>query len=295
VILRSLLYAPANHERHATKALRGAADGVILDLEDAVAIDQKANARHAVVELLRSRPAEGPQAYVRVNGLSTPFGYDDLLAVAPISPDGIVLPKCESERDVMVVDWFLAQLERQAGLESGGIHLIPIIETAAGLANVDQIASASRRVSRINFGAGDFTLDTGMTWEPENEGVLWAKIRVVLASRTAGLDAPLDTVFRNLDDPDGLLQEARKAKRLGFQGKNCIHPAQVEIVNSVFTPTAVEVARARRLVDAFESAARAGTASIVVDGEFVDYPIAERARRTVALADRLEAKHSQRN
>jgi len=227
---------------------------------------------------------------VRVNALNTPFGYDDLRAVAPSSPDGIVLPKSESAQDVLAADWLLLQLERQAGLEAGGIRLIPIVETAAGLANVDEIAAASRRVTRISFGAGDFTLDLGISWEPDNEAVLWAKIRLIVASRTAHLDAPLDSVYPNLSDFDGLRREAEKAKRLGFQGKNCIHPSQVEIVNSVFTPTAAEISRARRLLDAFEAATRQGTASIVVDGDFVDYPIAERARRLIDLADRLAAK-----
>ena len=261
-----------------------------MDLEDAVAIDEKVRARHAVVELLRSRPPRGPLAFVRINALSTPFGYEDLLAVAPSRPDGIVLPKCESERDVLVADWLLVQLERQAGLQAGDMRLIPIVETATGLANLDKIASASRRVSRISLGAGDFTLDMGMAWEPDNEAVVWAKIRLILASRIAGLDPPLDTVFPNLDDNDGLLREAQKAKGLGFQGKNCIHPSQVEIVNTVFTPTAVEIARARRLLNAFEAALREGTASIVVDGEFVDYPVAERARRIIDLSGQLAAR-----
>jgi len=290
VILRSLLFAPANHARHVAKALNGLADGVILDLEDAVALAEKGHARNGVEQLLRNRALGGPLVFVRVNAMSTPFGYDDLLAVAPSGPDGIVLPKCESEDDVLAADRLLHQVEQQAHLDAGRIRLIPIIETAAGLTKIDEIASASPRVSRITFGAGDFTLDIGAVWEPGNEAVLWAKIRVVVASRTAGLDAPVDTVFPDLRDTDGLLREAQTAKRLGFQGKACIHPTQVETVNAVFTPTAQEIARARRIVNVFEAAASAGTASIQVDGEFVDYPIAERARRVLDLADELVAR-----
>ena len=292
VILRSILYTPANHERHAAKDMAGEADGVILDLEDAVALSEKARAREAAVEILRNRSAKGPSAFVRVNGLGTPFAYDDLVAVGPMRPDGIVLPKCESARDVRIVDAILLDLEKKHGLEALSIDLIAVVETAAGLVKIDEIAGASPRVRRISLGAADLSLDAGLVWEPGNEAILWAKIRTVIASRAAGLDPPVDTVFPNLRDDEGLVGEANQAKRLGFQGKACIHPSQVELVNQVFSPTAHEVERALRLLAAFEAATSAGTASIQVGGEFVDYPVAARARRVLDLADRLARGHA---
>jgi citrate lyase subunit beta / citryl-CoA lyase len=289
VILRSLLFAPANHARHAAKALAGTADGAILDLEDAVEVGQKPLARAALPELLANRDPDATWArvFVRVNDLSTEHAYQDLLAVARPEVHGVVLPKCESAQDVRTADWLLLQLERERGLPPRSVRLMPIVETAAGLTRVHEIAAASPRIDRLNFGAGDFSLDLGMPWHPGNEAVLWARITVVAASRAAGLAPPLDTVFPDLRDGEGLRREAEQAKRLGFVGKACIHPAQVEIVNDVFTPGAAEVDRARRVVAAFEAATREGSASIQLDGDFIDYPVAERARRVVELADRM--------
>lgn len=286
--LRSLLFAPANHARHVEKALMGTADGVILDLEDAVAIAEKPAARPAARQALASRrAASGQLAYVRVNALTTPFTYDDLHAVVGTGLDGIILPKTESAAQLATVDWLLTQLERASGLAEGAIEVMPIIETAAGVAHLPEIASASPRVRRLNFGAGDFSLDTNMTWTAGHEGILWARIQVVIASRAAGLEAPLDTVYSQITDDVGLRMEADQAKRLGFQGKACIHPRQVDIVNSVFSPSADDITQARVIVDAFAEAEARGVASLRVGGQFIDYPVAARAQRTLDLAEQI--------
>jgi citrate lyase subunit beta/citryl-CoA lyase len=287
VILRSLLFAPGNHERHATQALSCAADGAIIDLEDAVEIGEKPRARETVAALVKNRARGHTAFFVRVNGLSTPFAYEDIVAVTHAGLDGIVLPKCESGQDVRIADWLLLQLERFRGLEPRSILLLPIVETALGVTRMAEIASASPRVSRLTFGVADFTLDTGMSLEPRNEAVLACKIQMIVVSRAARLDAPLDTVYPKLSDLEGLRLEAKQAKRLGFQGKCCIHPAQIAIVNSVFTPSKQEVKRARSLLTAFEAATARGLASITLEGEFVDYPIAERARRVLELSGRV--------
>ena len=288
-VLRTLLFAPANHPRHVEKALSGAADGAILDIEDAVAIAEKPAARLAARRVLETRGiVAGPKAYVRVNALTTPFAYDDICAIVGPGLDGIILPKTESAAQLITVDWLLHQLERAQGLPAGGIDLMPIVETAAGLARLREIASATPRVRRLNFGAGDFSLDTGMTWTAGHEGILWARIQVVIESRAAGLEPPLDTVFAFLDDTEGLAREADQAKRLGFQGKACIHPKQVDVVNDIFTPTADEMAHAQRIVTAFDQAEAEGVASLRVGGLFIDYPVAERARRTLEIAASIE-------
>jgi citrate lyase subunit beta/citryl-CoA lyase len=283
--LRSLLFAPANHARHVQKALTGEADGAILDLEDAVAVSEKPAARAAVRNLLADRAAPYPRAFVRINGLTTPFAYADLLAVVWPGLDGIVLPKSESATQIATADWLITQLERERDMPPGQIEILPIIETAAGLAQVDQIATASPRIQRLNFGAGDFTLDTRMIWAPGNPGLVWARVRVVVASRAANLAAPIDTVFANLHDADGLAAEAAQAKELGFGGKACIHPNQVATVHAIFTPTSQEVARARQIVAAFAEAEAQGVASLRVGELFVDYPVAARARLVLELAD----------
>lgn len=287
-VLRSLLFAPANHSRHVEKALAGAADGAILDLEDAVAVAEKPEARHAARRALDARGAQpGPRAYVRINALTTPFAYDDLRAVVGPGLDAVIVPKVESAAQIATVDWLLTQLERAANLPDRTVEIMPIIETAAGLARMAEIATASPRLRRLNFGAGDFSLDTNMTWTVGHEGLLWARIQVVIASRAAGLEPPLDTVYAQLDDERGLAAEAEQARRLGFQGKACIHPRQVEIVNAVFTPSEDEITRAREIVTAFERAEADGVASIRIGGQFIDYPVAERARRTLEIASRI--------
>jgi citrate lyase subunit beta/citryl-CoA lyase len=284
-VLRSLLFAPANHPRHVEKALAGAADGAILDLEDAVAVAEKPEARHAARRALDARgSAHGPRAFVRINAMTTPFAYDDLRVIVGPGLDAVIVPKVESAAQIATVDWLLSQLERAANLPDRSVEIMPIIETAAGLTRMAEIATASPRLRRLNFGAGDFSLDTNMTWTVGHEGLLWARVQVVIVSRAAGLEPPLDTVYAQLDDERGLAAEAEQARRLGFQGKACIHPRQVEIVNAVFTPGEDEIARAREIVTAFERAEAEGVASIRIGGQFIDYPVAERARRILEIA-----------
>ncbi|HEX6778237.1 MAG TPA: CoA ester lyase [Ktedonobacterales bacterium] len=288
--LRSLLFAPANHARHAEKALSGSADGAILDLEDAAAVSEKPAARAAARQLLENRAVHYPRAYVRINALSTPFAYDDLHAVVCAGLGGLVVPKVEAPEQIAIVDWLLSQLERERAIPAGSIEIMPIIETAAGLLHAQQIAAASPRLKRLSFGAGDFSLDTNMTWTAVHEGLLWARIQMVIISRAVRLAPPLDTVFADLADMEGLAAEAEQAKRLGFGGKTCIHPKQVELVNAEFTPKAEEVEQAQRIVDAFEQAVASGIASLQVAGQFVDYPVAEKARRIVELSASLERR-----
>lgn len=282
--LRSLLFAPGNHPRRREKAFRVGADGVILDLEDAVPAAEKLETRPAVREAVLARPADRTWLFVRINGLRTDFALGDLEVVVVPGLDGVMLPKTESATDVGIVDWLLAQLEREAGLEVGRIEIYPILETAAGLLAAREIGTASGRVRRLGFGVADFTLDTRMEWSAANPFLQAAAGGLVVLSRACGLEPPLDTIHADLRDLDGLHAEAVQARQLGFQGKSCIHPDQVRIVNEVFTPTAAEIEEAREVYDAFRAAESAGSAAIQVRGRFVDYPIAERARRTLELA-----------
>jgi citrate lyase subunit beta / citryl-CoA lyase len=290
--LRSFLFAPGNHPRRVEKALSLDADAVILDLEDAVAIAEKPATRAAIAAAL-GRPRAG-LLYVRVNAVDTEFCYGDLCAVVRPGLDGIILPKVESAAGLATVNWLLAQLERDQGLAAGGIDLIPIIETARGLAGIDAILAAETRVKRVAFGAGDFTLDVNMQWRRDEAELAYARAHIVTASRAAGIEAPLDTVWVDLQDEEGLDASARAALACGYQGKMCIHPNQVGVVNRIFTPSASEIAFAERVVAAFEKAEAEGVASIQLDGKFIDYPIVYRAQRVLRTVAAIRERESRR-
>jgi citrate lyase subunit beta / citryl-CoA lyase len=286
--LRSFLFAPGNHERRVEKALSLEADAVILDLEDAVATAEKASTRAAIVAAL-ARPRTG-WLYVRVNAVDTEFCYGDLVAVVRLGLDGVILPKVETAADLATIDWLLTQLERERGLPPGAIDLVPIIETASGLEHLAGILAAGTRLRRVAFGAGDFTLDVNMQWSRDESELAHARARIAAASRAAGLEAPLDTVWVDLADRDGLEASAKTALGMGFQGKMCIHPDQLGVVNRVFTPSEAEVRFAERVAAAFAQAEAGGSAAIQLDGRFIDYPILYRAQRVLARVAAIRAR-----
>lgn len=277
---RSMLFVPANDALRAPKALHSGADAVIFDLEDAVADAEKVGARAKALEML-SLP-RNCCAYVRVNAVATRFCFEDLMAVVCPELDGVMLPMVESPADLATVDWLLKQLEHRNGMAEGTVDLLPIIESAAGLMNIAAIVAAPTRVRRVCFGAGDFTLDIGMTWTPGEDELLLARAQIVAASRAAGLKAPIDSVYLWTKDAAGMDAAARRSLALGFAGKLCIHPSQVRAVNQHCAPSEAERTQALRIVEAFDRAEAAGVAAIMVDGALVDYPIAEKARRLLA-------------
>lgn len=289
MVWRSFLFAPGNHARRVEKAFTLGADAVILDLEDACPVAEKVVTRPLVAAALaHARECRG---YVRVNALSTQFAFGDFAAVIRPGLDGIVLPKVESATDVRTADWLITQLERESGMAQGAVDLLPIIETAAGVIAVESIARASPRVRRLAFGAGDLTLDLALEWTRDEVELLPHRSAVVLASRAAGLEPPLDSVWTDLRDADGFRASARRARGLGFQGKMCIHPDQVAVVNEAFTPSAQDIERATRAVAAFAEAQRNGSASLQVDGQFIDYATVHRAQSVLALMDRIAARN----
>ena len=297
-LFRSLLFAPGNHPRKVEKCLGLDADVAILDLEDAVAIAEKEPTREVVVEALASRShrngGNGPRpspsrmrGYVRVNAIDTPYCWGDLRAVVRPGVDGIVLPKLESASDLRTADWVVAQLERERGMKAGSFDLMPIIETGRGIAALTSICTAGTRVRRLSFGAGDYTLDMGLRWTDGERELDQARSAIALASRAAGLEPPIDTVFVHIGKVDSLRRSAALARDFGFQGKLCIHPEQVAPVNEAFSPTSEEIAQAYRYLKAFREAEARGSASIQVDGYFIDYPIVEKARRVLELANEI--------
>jgi len=248
--LRSLLFAPGNRPRMVAKVATFGSDAVILDLEDAVPLAEK-EATRAIVRAALPTLAPGPLRFVRVNALETGWTRGDLEAVVCAELDGVKIPKLETADEAREVDRMLTEVERECGLPAGRIDLIPIIETARGVLNARAIAEAGTRFKRLSFGAGDFCRDvnvrfSGNLWEPDGLELLFARSQIALASPAAGREPPLDTVWLDVRDNDGLEQDARTAYRLGFQGKSAIYPDQVGIINRVFTPTADEIDYVRR-------------------------------------------------
>lgn len=297
-LLRSILFAPGNRPRMVAKVGTVGADAVILDLEDAVPIAEKEATRPIVrqavddVSLGNKTPV-----YVRINplGAKTAFSQDfavlDLEAVVCPNLAGIIFPKVESAAEILAIDRMISEMEGARGIPAGQVEVIPILETAVGILNAREIASANpRRAPRVCIGAGDLTNDLGIAWTRDETEILYSRSAIVLASRAAGIEPPLDTVYADIADDDGLLRSASLAKQLGFQGKMCIHPRQVPIVNQVFSPSAAEVDYARRVVEAFAQAEREGKASVMYEGKMLDYPIVEKERRLLAKAEAIAAR-----
>jgi len=238
-MLRSLLYVPGDQPRKIHKALTEVpVDAVILDLEDAVAASAKSVTRAPVAAaLLLPRGGHRPKAYVRINSIATPWCFGDLDAVVGAGLDGILLPKTARSKALYLVDRYLAHLEQERGLREGTIDLVPLIETAEGAAGLQRICARGAqlaRVRRLGFGGADLTTDLGMTVTSAGGELLLFRSQLVLYSRAAGLEPPLDTMYPHFRDVDGLEATTRRSRALGFQGRTCIHPDQVTPINRLY-------------------------------------------------------------
>ncbi|MGG1558608.1 HpcH/HpaI aldolase/citrate lyase family protein [Geobacillus thermoleovorans] len=282
---RTWMFVPGSQERRLQKVKDLPADVLIYDLEDAVAASEKEKARKMVRQALRENAEK--VNFVRINDPSTPYFLADLQEIVAEGLAGIILPKAAKKEDVILVDRLLGQLEEGKNLPRGSIRIVPLIESALGLQHAYEIATASDRVIRLAFGSVDFTLDIGAKLTKEGTELLYARSQLVVASRAAGIEGPIDAVYIHIRDLEGLQQETRFAKQLGFQGKMVIHPEQIPIVNKIFMPTAEEVEEAKAIVDAFAEAVAAGSGAIQWNGKMIDYPVAERAKRIVAQAEIL--------
>jgi len=276
MILRSFLFVPGNRIDRIEKAIASSADAVIIDLEDAVTPSQKETVRDQVGTFLKT--ASRKNLLVRVNGVDTPFFDKDIEKVIEPALYGIVIPKTERPEVLHEADRKLADLERRRSIPEGQIHLVPMIETALGLSRVRAIGVSTPRVIAIAFGAGDLTLDLGAKLSKSGEELLFARSSLVFSCRLAGV-TPIDAPYMiDVKDVEGLKAEAQRSRQLGFRGKFCIHPSQVESVNEIFSPTQEEIDRARKIVDAFELAKEKGIGAIALEGEFIDPPIYNKAK-----------------
>ncbi len=282
--LRSFLFVPGNHAARLAKALAAGADAVIFDLEDAVPHSEKGAARTCVAGAL-ARP-RSCRAYVRVNGIASGLAESDLRATLGRSLDGVMLPKVQSVEDVRALADLVERLERERRLTLGAIDFIALIESARALHRLDDIAAASPRLSRLAFGGVDYTHDLGLQWTVEEGELAHARARLTHVSRVAGLEPPIDTALLQIKDLARFGASARRARSMGFTAKLCIHPDQVAPCNDSFTPGAAEVEHARKVIAAFEKAEAAGSASIQLDGQFIDYAVVSEARKVLALRGR---------
>jgi citrate lyase beta subunit len=292
--VRSLLAVPATRRNMAEKALASDADAVFLDLEDAVAPEDKAGARGDVISALQELDWRGRSTLFRANALDTPYFYRDLIEVVEAaggSLDAVMIPKVNRPEDLHAVSVLLEGLELATGLDVGKTRIQAQIEGAEGLANADSIARATDRLEAIHFGPGDFaaTLRMPLTsigvmdeWDEAYPGhrFHYAMQRIVVAARAAGVRV-LDGPVADYGDEEGLRGSCLRARSLGFDGKWCIHPSQIPVVNEAFSPTEKEVEWARKVVGAYEEANAAGSGSVSVDGQMVDAASIRMAQNTL--------------
>ena len=289
-ILRSVLFCPANEPRKVARLSGSGADAVVLDLEDAVADREKVAARRSAREALPT--LSNALRCVRVNAFETGLTAGDVAAVVCPELDAIVLPKAETRQDIRRLERLIAKAEAEHGTAPGSIGIIAIVETCAGIAAAAEIAASGPRLQTLAFGSGDLGTDLGL---PTVRGDLTAALaygraKIVYDARAAGLPAPLDGPFLKVRDQAALESDCLVSRSLGHRGRICIHPDQVPVVNRIFGPDPDEVVFARKVIDAFAEAERAGSAAIAVDGVFVDYPIVYKAERIVALAEAIAAR-----
>ena len=286
--MRSFLFAPADDGRKLDKALSSGADAVIIDLEDSVAPDRKAAAREGAAACLKSALAlkKRPRLFVRVNDLGSELTDADLDAIVPARPDGIVLPKAQGRASVIHADAKLTAREAVLGLPDGHIAIVAIAtESAAALFELGRYRGASARLAGLTWGAEDLSADLGAEANRDGDGFFdpYRLARALcLAGAAAAEVAAIDTVYVDFRDEAGLRREAEAARRDGFVGKMAIHPAQVPIINEVFTPNAEAIAKARAITAAFEAAPAAGV--VAIEGVMYDLPHLKRARALLARA-----------
>lgn len=284
---RTMLYVPGNNPGMIRDAHIYGADSIMFDLEDSVSIKEKDAARLLVYESLKTLDYGQTEILVRVNGLNTPYGREDFEAMVRAKPDAIRLPKTETSEDVEEADALITQIENEICMEHGTIKLMAAIESALGVINAYKIASASKRLIGIAIGAEDFVTDLKTNRSLEGIELLAARSQIILAARAAGIDA-LDTVFSDVNNEEGFINEVKLIKQLGFDGKSIINPRQIDIVHKIYTPTAEEIRKSTRIIEAIKEAEEKGSGVISLDGKMVDKPIVERARRVLELANALK-------
>jgi citrate lyase subunit beta / citryl-CoA lyase len=288
-LIRSWMFVPGHRQRMIDKALGLNTDAIMLDIEDGVAPNEKDAARKNIAGSLGREKAPGsPARYVRINAIGHARMDADLEAVVRPGLEGLVCPKVDTADEVRKVDAILNDREPKAKMEKGDVKLLIAIESPKGLLNAPAIAAASPRIVGIIFGAEDFGREIGLPTVREGEArdLIYARSAIVIAAAATHVQ-PVDGVWVDLNDSDGLLGFAKQSRQLGFSGMSCIHPSQVDAINTVFSPTAEEIDYCQKVLQAFEEANARGDGSIAFGGQLIDRPIIERARRAIDTAKSL--------
>ncbi|MBR5287596.1 MAG: CoA ester lyase [Clostridia bacterium] len=283
---RSMLFLPGNTPNIIQNGGILGADAVILDLEDAVAPTEKDSARILVRSVIRAMGFDRCEVIVRINSIDTPFWQKDLDAIIPVRPHLIMPPKTACVQDVLTVDAYITHLEEKLGMEHGSVGLIPLIETALGVENAFQIASACPRVKAIFLGGEDLTADLHCKRTKEGEEISYARCRLVCAARAAGVEV-YDTPFTDVNDDEGIYTDAAKAKSLGFTGKSAISPRHVKAINEVFSPSLKDIEYAYEVMEAIRIGKEQGKGAVSLRGKMIDAPIVARAMQTIEAAEEL--------
>lgn len=279
---RTMLYVPGNNPAMLADAHIYQADSLMFDLEDSVSLSEKDSARHLVFQMVKNMnyPTE---VVVRINGLDTPYGVQDIHAMVRAGVDVIRLPKTDSAEDVKAVEEIIASVEEDMGLEIGTTKMMAALESPLGIINAYEIATASKRLIGIAIGAEDYVTNMKTNRSLAGIEILTARSQLVIAARAAGI-AALDTVFSDIEDMHTFKKEVNLIKQLGFDGKSVINPRQIDIVHEIYRPKEKEIEFAKKVMMAIAEAEEKGSGVIAVDGKMVDKPIVERAQRVLDLA-----------
>ena len=288
-LYRSFIFVPGNRENMLERAKSFKADVIMVDLEDSVPSREKASARDMAKDWVPALSRQGQRVMVRVNSLDTGLTRSELETLVSLDLYGISLGKVESKWNIRDVDRMLYAIEPLAGVEPGSTKVVAWAETASALVDARDIADSSQRIIALAFGAEDFTNDMGIERSDSGDEVQVPRSLVPVAARAANV-ASLDSPFVAFQDPEALRADAQKARQMGFTGKHAIHPAQLDIINEVFSPAPDEVAYARRIMDAWDKAEAEGRGSLALDGRMVDVPVVKRAQNLLAFADAIEAQ-----
>jgi len=280
---RSMLYMPGNNPNMLQNCCCLGADGLLLDLEDAVSPECKDEARRLVVYFMRKLDFGNTEVTVRINGTDTPWWRDDLKEIIPAHPHAVRLPKCNDPSDIRELDSVISKIEAEEGIPVGSIEIHAMIETAEAVERASEIARSCKRVSAITLGGQDLAADIGVRRSKEGVEILYARSRVVIAAKAAGI-ACFDTVFTDINDSEGLCKEASLAAQLGFTGKAAIHPSQVRVINEAFRPTERAIQQAEKIIAAAKEAKIKGIGAYAVDGNMVDGPVVKQALNVLAQA-----------
>ena len=283
---RSMLFLPGNNPNMLINGNCLGADAVIFDLEDAVSPSEKDAARILVRNTMHYMDFRGCEIIVRINSIDTPYWKQDIDQILPQQPSLILLPKTGTAADILEADAYISQAEEKLGMPLNTVGLMPLIETAMGVENAFQIASATKRVKALFLGAEDLTADLQCKRTKEGREIEYARTRLVVAARAAGVDV-YDTPFTDVNDDEGIVADAVLAKALGFSGKAAISPRHVDVINSAFSPTEKEIDYAYEVMEAIELAKRQGKGAIALHGKMIDAPIVARAQRTIDMAKAL--------